>query len=277
MIIVDGKIIAQKVLSQIKTRLDGRLVHVAAIWVGDNLAISHFVEMKKKYAESVGIKIDVYHFNNNAPEDKIINKIRELSNNPGIKGLIIELPLPEHLSRDKILNSISKTKDIDVLSVSAQEDFYNNRSNILPPAVEALKILFEEYQINPKEKIAAVFGQSILIGKPISHWLEQMEAKVLRINEYTSNTEELSHQAEIIISGVGKPNLIREDMIKDGAVIVDFGFEKLENKITGDIDFDSVAPKASLITPVPGGMGPIVIAAFLKNAVQEDLDSYKIL
>lgn len=269
MIIADGKAIAQKVLSQIKTQLDGQLINIAAIWIGDNLEISHFVKMKKKYAESVGIKINIYHFDNNVPEDKIISNIHELSDNPSIKGLIIELPLPEHLNRDKILDSIPKEKDIDVLSALAQENFYNNRSKILPPAVEALKTLFEEYQINPKEKIAAVFGQSILIGKPISHWLEQMEAKVLRIDEYTSNTEELSRQAEIIISGVGKPNLIRKNMVKDGAVIVDFGFEKLENKITGDIDFDSVAPKASLITPVPGGMGPIVIAAFLKNAVQE--------
>ena len=289
MIIVNGRAIAQKVLAQIKTDFSGRSISIAAIWVGDNLAINRFVEIKKKYAESIGIKVTVFHFNSNEPEDKIVNKIKELSEDKNISGIIVELPLPDKFNRDKILNSIPKEKDIDVLSASAQENFYNNRIGLLPPAVGALKILFEEYKIDPAKKTIAVLGQSILIGKPISHWLEQVGAKVFRIDEYTSNPKELSHQADIIISGVGKPNLIRENMVKEGAIVVDFGFEKLGDpapnfsadrhskkgrvwsragKIAGDVDFDSVAPKTYLITPVPGGMGPIVIAAFLKNIVR---------
>ncbi|MEK7121898.1 MAG: bifunctional 5,10-methylenetetrahydrofolate dehydrogenase/5,10-methenyltetrahydrofolate cyclohydrolase [Patescibacteria group bacterium] len=289
MIIVDGRTIAQKVLSQIKTGLNGRSISIAAIWAGDpapslsadrhsekgrawggagNLAIGRFVEMKKKYAESVGIKMIIFHFDSSDSEEKIINKIEELSEDKCISGIIVELPLPERFDRDKILNLIPKEKDIDVLSTSAQESFYNNGTELLPPSVGALKLLFKEYGIDPKGKTVAVFGQSMLIGKPISHWLEQRGAKVFRIDEYIPNPKEFSRQADIIISGVGKPNLIKEDMIKGGVVIVDFGFEKLENKVTGDVDFDSVAPKSSIITPVPGGMGPIVIAAFLKNAVQ---------
>jgi methylenetetrahydrofolate dehydrogenase (NADP+)/methenyltetrahydrofolate cyclohydrolase len=272
MIIADGKTIAQKILSQIKTDLNGRSVSVAAIWVGDNQAIGRFVEMKKKYANSIGIEVNIFHFGNNDSEDKIISKIKELSEEKEMSGIIVELPLLEKFDRDKILNSISKNKDIDVLSASAQENFYNNNTGLLPPSVEALELLFKEYGVDPKSKVAAVFGQSMLIGKPISHWLEQMGAKVFRIDEHTPNPKEISCQADIIVSGVGKPNLIKEDMVKEGAIVVDFGFEKLGEKVVGDVDFDSVAPKSSLITPVPGGMGPIVIAAFLKNAVQVTQD-----
>ncbi len=281
MIIADGKTIAQKVLSQIKTGLGGsrsgasptpgelcRSVSIAGIWVGEDLATGRFIEMKKKYAKSVGIKMIIFHFDGDYTENKIINKIKRLSKDKDIGGIIVELPLPDKFDRDKILNSIPENKDIDVLSASAQENFYNNDTELLPPSVGALELLFREYGIDPKGKTAAVFGQSILTGKPISHWLEQMGTKVLRIDEYTHNPEELSRRADMIISGVGKPNLIREDMVKEGAVIVDFGFEKLRDKMTGDVDFNSVAPKSSLITPVPGGMGPIVIAAFLKNVVR---------
>ncbi len=273
MVIIDGKAIAQKVLSQVKTGLKGRTISIAAIWAGENLAIGRFVEMKKKYAESAGIEMIIFHFDSNDPEDKIINKIKELSKDKDINGIVVELPLPDKCDRDKILDTIPKEKDIDVLSASAQKSFYNNNAKLLPPAVDALEILFKEYGIDPQGKTAAVFGQSILIGKPISHWLEHAGANVFRIDEYTPNPKEMSCRADIIISGTGKPNLIKEDMVKEGAMIVDFGFEKLRDRIAGDVDFDSVAPKSSLITPVPGGMGPIVIAAFLRNAVQIEQNS----
>ncbi|MBI2068813.1 MAG: bifunctional 5,10-methylenetetrahydrofolate dehydrogenase/5,10-methenyltetrahydrofolate cyclohydrolase [Candidatus Yanofskybacteria bacterium] len=260
MIIVDGKALAQKILSKIKTGLDGRSVSIAAVWAGDNLAIGRFVEMKKKAANSVGINMDIYHL---ASEDAIASKLKELADDKSVTGIIVELPLPPGYNRDNILKLISQDKDIDVL----------NGSPLLPPAVSALKTLFEEYKIEPKGKTAAVFGQSILVGGPISNWLENMGAKVFRIDENTENTRELCLKADIIVSGVGKPNLITGNMIKDGAVVVDFGFEKLGDKVAGDVDFNSVAPKSSLITPVPGGMGPIVIASFLENALTLYLSS----
>ncbi len=266
MIIADGKAIAQKLLSQIRTGLDGRPVSIAAIWVGDDQTTERFVEIKKKYAESIGIEVSIFNFSINDPEEKIINKIKELSEDKKINGIIVELPLPASFNRDEILNLVPEQKDIDILSESAQKNFYSNSTKLLPPSVGALDFLFKEYGINPKNKTVAVFGQSILIGKPISHHLEQMGAKVFHIDEFTLNPENFSRQADIIISGVGKPNLIIGEMVKDGAIVVDFGFEDLNGKIVGDVNFDSVASKTSFITPVPGGMGPIVIASFLKNA-----------
>ena len=265
MVIVDGKVLAQKVLSQIKTQLNGRRISIAAVWAGDNLATGRFVEMKKKYAESVSMKMAVYRLDS---EDALTSKVRELAEDKNVTGIIVELPLPPGYNRDNLLKLIPQDKDVDVLNGSA----------LLPPAVGALKTLFEEYKIEPKGKTAAVFGQSILIGKPVSHWLESQGANVFRIDENTENAEGLCLQSDIVISGVGKPNLINGNMIKDGTVVVDFGFSarggsafggenKEGEKVAGDVDFDSVAPKASLITPVPGGMGPIVIASFLENAL----------
>src|SRR3989344_7295618 len=188
MITVDGKAIAKKVLDRIRTGLNGRSIFIAAVWTGDNLAIGRFVEMKKKAAESVGINMDVYHL---ASEDSITSKLKELAGDKNVTGIIVELPLPPDYDREGLLKLIPQDKDIDVLNGSA----------LLPPAVDALKILFEEYKIEPDGKTAAVFGQSILIGKPISHWLDNMGAKVFRIDENTENAEELCLQADIIVSG----------------------------------------------------------------------------
>ncbi len=299
MIVVDGKAIAKRVLDRIQTDLKGsrsgasptpgelcRRISIAAVWAGNNMAIGRFVEMKKKAAESVGINMDIYHL---ASEDAIASKLKELAGDKNVTGIIVELPLPTDYDRVGLLKLIPQEKDIDVLNGSA----------LPPPAVGALKTLFEEYEVEPKGKTAAVFGQSILVGGPISNWLENMGARVFRIDENTENPKELCLQADIVVSGVGKPSLITGDMVKDGAVVVDFGFvqifpnlkdlRKTEDprfanralreanrekiKIVGDVDFDSVAPKSSLITPVPGGMGPLVIASFLENALKLYLSS----
>ena len=138
----------------------------------------------------------------------------------------------------------------------------------MPPAVEASKIVFEKYAINLPKKKAAVFGQGALVGKPIAHWLEQQGAEVYRIRSTTEKPEELSRQADIVIAGVGKPGLITGDMVKEGAVVLDFGYGiDAKGKMTGDVNYNSVEPKVSFVTPVPGGMGPILIAAVLKNLI----------
>ncbi|MBI2063124.1 MAG: bifunctional 5,10-methylenetetrahydrofolate dehydrogenase/5,10-methenyltetrahydrofolate cyclohydrolase [Candidatus Yanofskybacteria bacterium] len=171
-------------------------------------------------------------------------------------GVLVELPLPLHINTQYIINAVPQEKDVDVLSEKSQGAFLADRSLILPPAVEAVKIIFEKYDINPKGKNCAVFGYGLLVGKPIGHWLASQGATVSIINEFTSNPAELSCHADIIVAGTGQEDLITKDMIKEGSVIIDFA---------KDVDFDEVSKKASWITPVPGGVGPIVIAAVLKN------------
>ena len=265
--IIDGKAISQRVLDKVQSNLLGKPLTIAAVWVGEDPSIGRFVEMKEKRAASIGIKMETYHFESTTSESVVIDQMKKLAEDESIKGIIVELPMPEGFDQDRILNIVPVNKDIDVLSTEAQREFYQDRSKVLPPAVEALKMLVEECHLDLKEKTAVVFGRSILIGKPITHWLTSRSKKVLIIDEDTKDADKICREADIVVSGVGKPGLINAAMIKEGAVVVDFGFEKLGDKVSGDVDFDSVSPKASLITPVPGGMGPLGIAAFLQNAV----------
>ena len=172
------------------------------------------------------------------------------------------MPIPEKIDSVAILNTIPVQKDVDILSFEAQEKFYSGDFSILPPAVEAVKSIFEDYKIEAKNKKAVVFGQGVLVGKPVSFWLEKQGSLVTAIDEFTKNPETYSREADILIAGVGKINLIKEGMVKEGAVVIDFG---------PDVDFESVSKKSSFITPPMGGVGPIVIAAVLKNLVNLNL------
>lgn len=266
--IIDGRKIAEEVLEELKKDVSSRglKLRLAAVLVGDDSEFKKFVKLKEKAAERVGIDFTTYRFPEGIEMGELKNNLVEISE--WADGVLVELPLPKNIDQQAVLNDISVEKDVDVLSDEAQKLFYDNKSKINPPAVEALKIVLEKNNILLNGKRAAVFGQGVLVGKPISHWLEQESVEVFRIRSKTENPGELSRQADIVIAGVGKPGLVMGDMIKDGAVVIDFGYGKnLAGKMVGDVDFDSVSSKASLTTPVPGGMGPILIAAVLKNLV----------
>lgn len=268
---IDGTTIANKVLGQVaeEIRNSGKEFHLAAIVVGDDSGLNKFVELKKKAAESIGIQFSAYKFDGDTEKQgEVVATLKFLADDPSINGILIELPLPSGWDTQKILDLVPDAKDVDVLSSWAQKDFYNNTAKILPPAVGALKMVIDEHKISLKGKRVAVFGQGMLVGKPIAHWLTQQGVTVDPIDEFTKNSEEISQKADIIISGVGKPGLIGADMVKDDAVLIDYGFGKKGSKMFGDVDFESVSKKASLITPVPGGMGPLVIAAVLQNLVE---------
>jgi len=265
MAVIDGKKIAEELLADLKKTIAGRDLRLAAIIIGDDPALKVFVNLKRKAAHAIGIEFSSYMVETPA---QVMETIQWLSKDPAIQGMLVELPIPRGFNTQKILDAIPVEKDVDVLTSKGEEDFYKNESDILPPAVEALKILMKHQKINPKGKNIAVFGQGRLVGKPISHWLSLQGADVHAIDENTENPESISASADIIISGVGKPGVITANMIQEDAVVIDYGFGKKGSKLAGDVDFETVVKKASLITPVPGGMGPIVVAAVLKNLVQ---------
>lgn len=272
--IIDGKKIAEEIISQITDEIKqlSKQPRLAALLVGDYPGSWKFLELKKIAAKKIGIDFRIYEFPESVTTRELRKEIVAISKAQVNSGVIIELPLPAHINTQYVLNAIPEEKDVDVLSQKAQGSFFAGRSAILPPGVEAIKIIFENYNIELKGKNCAVFGYGILVGKPISHWLAANGATVSIINEFTPDPKLLTLNADIIVSGVGKPNLITADMIKaptpkdrgsdqsvgDGAVIIDFG---------PDVDFPSVSPKCSLITPPTGGIGPIVVAAVLKNLV----------
>lgn len=269
--IINGKKLADKILGELREEIktfqqaQGKTLRLASVLVGSDLGSKKFLELKQKAAEKIGIDFKLYEFPENISTQKLRKELNTICKASVNSGVLIELPLPKHINTQAVLNVIPQEKDIDVLSQKAQGAFFTGRSKILPPSVEAVKIIFEEQKIKLKELNAAVFGYGLLVGKPIAHWLLQEEVTVSVINEFTKNPEKFSREADLVISGIGKAETIKSDMIKKDAVVIDFGYENKKGKISGDVDFGSVSKKASLITPVPGGVGPLVIAAVLKN------------
>ncbi len=263
--IIDGRKIAEEVLEELKQEISDKepKLRLGAVLVGDDSEFRKFVELKGRAAEKVGVDFTIYKFPEEIGTEELKKSMREIVE--WSDGVLVELPLPKQIDQQAVLNEVPVEKDVDVLSDEAQKLFYENKSKINPPAVEALKIVLEKNNISPKGKNVAVFGQGVLIGKPISHWLEQQGAEVSRIRSTTENPEKLSIEADIIVAGVGKPGLIMGDMVQEGVMVIDFGYGKKDGKMLGDIDSESVLPKASLITPVPGGVGPVLIVAVLKN------------
>lgn len=261
---IDGRKIAQKILDEIREKVEalqqaqGKKLRLAAVLISSDEELKKFLELKRKAAEEVGIEFRQYDFPGNVTDNELLDELDKICKEKTTQGVILELPLPKRLNTQYLLNTIPEEKDVDVLSEESQEKFFSGKSKILPPAVEAVKQIFDEYDIDPRGKTAAVFGQGLLVGKTVSHWLARQGANVSVVTEDTKEPEKVSRKADIIVSGVGHPNLITEEMVKEGAVLIDFG---------RDVDFESVSKKASLITPPTGGVGPIVVAAVLKNLV----------
>lgn len=292
--VIDGRKIADEILEELKDKIAKikKPPYLAAVLVGDDAGSRRFLELKKKAAKSIGVECRIYEFPEKISNGELRKKLNQIVKATTCGGMIVELPLPAHLNTQAILNTVPEEKDPDVLSQKAQGAFFAGRSEILPPSVEAVKQIFSaiggpasggEESFNLKGKTAAVFGYGLLVGKPVSHWLTGQGVAVTVINEFTENPAELSEKADIIVSGVGKPGLIKSDMVKEGAVVIDFGFagtggakpapggspeHSVLQNVFGDVDFEEVSKKASLITPVPGGTGPIVVAAVLKNFIE---------
>lgn len=274
--VIDGKIIAEKILNETKAKLvsiktlqraQGKPPFLAGVMIGKNDASLSFLNIKKRTAKSVGIDFRIYEFPENISNGELRKKLGQILKGHICGGMIVELPLPPHLSVQHILNMVPEEKDPDVLSQKSQGTFFVGRSNILPPSAEAVKNILEECEVGIKGKTAAIFGYGLLVGRPVAHWLATQGATVSIINEFTKNPAEISRQADIIVSGVGKANLITVDMIKEGSVVIDFGYSKIGGKISGDVDFENAKEKASFITPPTGGTGPIVVASVIKNFV----------
>ncbi|MEK7603568.1 MAG: bifunctional 5,10-methylenetetrahydrofolate dehydrogenase/5,10-methenyltetrahydrofolate cyclohydrolase [Patescibacteria group bacterium] len=268
--IIEGKLISKKILEELKGEIRQKNLNLflAAVLVSDNPGIRKFIELKGKAAMEVGIDYNIFEFSEKISEEMLKNEVRKIVTDKGNNGVLVELPLPKGINAQNILNEITIDKDVDVLSREAQDSFFSNESGILPPAVEAVRTVLEFYKFEVKGMKAAVFGYGLLVGKPVAYWLSQNGADVSIIDENTKNPEKYSLEADIIISGVGKPEFIGGDMVKKGVVVIDFGYENKDGRMVGDFKFDEVAPKASLITPVPGGMGPVVVAAVLKNLIK---------
>ncbi|RJQ14563.1 bifunctional 5,10-methylenetetrahydrofolate dehydrogenase/5,10-methenyltetrahydrofolate cyclohydrolase [Candidatus Parcubacteria bacterium] len=262
--IISGREMAHKVLKKLTLTWPRvkKQPSLGIILVGENPASLSFIREKERAAETVGIDYRIYEFPYSVSTNNLKKKFKSLLKKH--TAWIIQLPLPRHILSQEILDLIPSEKDADVLSAHSWLHFLAG-SKILPPAVGAVEEIFRQYKVKPKGKTAIVVGFGPLVGQPVAFWLAQQKARVNVINEGQKKPENFLKKADIIVSGVGKAHLIRGDHIKKGAVVIDFGFAKKDGRFVGDVDFVSVAKRARIVTPVPGGAGPLTVAMLMKN------------
>jgi len=297
-ILLDGKEVSQKVLDELKpeiaeinTRLYPRRLRLDIIMVGDHAPSLTFVKRKKEMGENLGVRIKVHHFAIGVPMTQVTEKdisnnklcveMNKLCKNRRVHGILVQLPLPAHLNEQSILNIVPESKDVDVLGKDACGKFYTETETILPSTLAGILRLLEECEIaNFSGKNVVVVGAGKLVGKPaINYFMRKgVSASAFNIRSRTQDKEKFLKEADIIISGAGVPRLVTGDMVKDGVIVIDAGTAKdpQTGKLVGDVDFATVAPKASYITPVPGGVGPMTVAMIFYNLVQLAKQRYKI-
>ncbi|MFA4890474.1 MAG: bifunctional 5,10-methylenetetrahydrofolate dehydrogenase/5,10-methenyltetrahydrofolate cyclohydrolase [Candidatus Paceibacterota bacterium] len=269
--LIDGKKIAEEIKEELKKEIMANPpaggLKLAIVQVGENEISKKFVEKKVKFAEEIGVETELYNLPAEILTEELREKMVEICNDQKNNGVILQLPLPEHIDTQYVLDGIPVNKDIDVLSSNPPTG-----GKILPPLVGVVKIIFEKYDIKPVGKNIVVIGRGILVGKPIANWLIDQGATVSVLNSKTPNPSDYTLIADVIISGVGKPGLIKPDMVKNGVVIIDAGTSPSTGsgqpaKLIGDFD-PAVAEIASLFTPVPGGVGPLTVAMLFQNLVE---------
>ncbi len=273
MAILDGRALAKKIRASIKKEVDNLkkediIPGLAFILVGDNPASQVYVNMKTKACEEVGI----YSINHRMPseisERELIEVIKMLNDNPMVDGILVQLPLPKHLNEEKIIETIDYRKDVDGFHPYNMGRLARGNPLFISCTPYGIMKLLNEYSIDVKGRDVVVVGAGNITGKPMALMLTNSGATVQICHIYTQNLKEKTKRADIVISAVGKPNLITEDMVKEGAVVVDVGISRVKDRVVGDVDFEGVSKKASYITPVPGGVGPMTIAMLLYNTLQ---------
>ncbi len=274
MTILDGKKLSQKIKSQVKKEVEelkkeGIVPGLAVILVGNDPASRVYVRMKKEACQNVGIYSVVHEFPENISEKELLSTIDMINENPNIHGLLIQLPLPKHIDTTKILERVSPAKDVDGFHPYNMGRLVEGLDTFAPCTPLGVMELFKEYNIELYGKDVCIVGASNIVGKPMWALLVNEMATVDICHIATRDLASHTKRADIVIVGVGKPNLITADMVKEGVIVVDIGINRLDDgRLVGDVDFENVSKKASYITPVPGGVGPMTIAMLLKNTLK---------
>lgn len=265
--LLDGKKVSHEKINILKEKISkiNRQLGIAIIKVGNDSSSEIYVNMKKKKAIELNYNCKEIFLSESVKEEEVIKIINELNNNNLIDGIIIELPLPKHLNKDNILNSISKIKDIDGLSKENKYLLENNTPYIIPCTPLAVLDLLDYYKINLSNKKITIIGKSELVGHPLYTILKNKKLDVELLDSKTINIKEHTILSDIIIIAIGKKEYLKDNMVKKGVIIIDIGINKENNKIYGDVDFNNVSKKSSYITPVPGGIGPMTIYEAMNN------------
>jgi methylenetetrahydrofolate dehydrogenase (NADP+)/methenyltetrahydrofolate cyclohydrolase len=280
--ILDGKKAAQAIKDELKLDVAQRasegkkIPHLAAILIGNNGAGETYVAAKIKACEEVGFRSTLIRFEEAISEIKLLEAIEQLNNDPDVDGILVQLPLPKHISDEAVINTIQPDKDVDGFHPVNAGKLVQGLVTFVAATPYGIMLLLEHYKIDTKGKHAVVIGRSNIVGRPVSILLSSNRnpgnCTVTICHSHTKNMEEICRSADIIVAALGKPEFVTAEMVKDGAVVIDVGITRVADtskksgfRLKGDVHYETVAPKCSWITPVPGGVGPMTIAALLKN------------
>ncbi len=272
--IIDGKAIAKSVREEWKKHVDdlkknGITPGLAVIIVGDNPASRVYVNNKIKACEEVGLYSEVHEMPNDTSEKILLEQIKDLNNNSQIHGILVQLPLPDHIDDDKVLEAISVDKDADGFHLYNMGALVVGNTVFPPCTPYGIQCLIERTNVPVEGQHAVVVGRSNIVGKPMALMLLQMNATVTICTSKTRDLASITNLADILVVATGKPNMITADMVKKGAIVIDVGINRLEDgRLVGDVDFDAVKEVAGYITPVPGGVGPMTITKLVVNTIQ---------
>lgn len=272
--LIDGKKISADIKEEVKKkagelREKGTEVCLAVIQVGNNPASTVYVNNKKKACEYVGIKSLSYELKEETTEEELLGLIDKLNNMPEVNGILVQLPLPEHIDEDKVIERISPKKDVDGFHPMNVGALSIGRKGFISCTPYGIIQLLKRSGIDIEGKHCVIVGRSNIVGKPMAMLLLRENGTVTVVHSKTKNIKEITSQADILVVAIGKPKYITKEYVKDGAVVIDVGINRNENgKLCGDVDFDDVLPKVSAITPVPGGVGPMTIAMLMNNCLE---------
>lgn len=255
--LLDGKLVKEEYLTTLKTKLNNinKKLGLAVIQIGDNPASNLYISQKEKISKELGYNFIVKKFNEDSSEEQILKEITKLNEDNNIDGIILHLPIPDKYNKDLILNQISYQKDVDGLTKINMEKLLSNNPYLIPCTPQGIIDILNYYKIDYKHKNIVILGRSNLVGTPLYNLLIKDNPNITLCHSKTENLSNITRNADILITAIGRPNYITKDMIKDNVIIIDAGINYYNNKIYGDVDFNSVLDKASYITPVPGGVG----------------------
>jgi methylenetetrahydrofolate dehydrogenase (NADP+)/methenyltetrahydrofolate cyclohydrolase len=274
--IIDGKALATKVRNEVSKAVlelnkEGITPGLATVIVGNDPASTVYVKNKGKFAKEVGIKSLQYSLSESVSQEDLLKLINDLNVNNDVDGILVQLPLPKQIKSEIILDAIDPSKDVDGFNIVNAANIYLNREGVIPCTPLGCLIMLRSINESLKGMNAVIIGRSNIVGKPMAQLLLNEDCTVTTVHSKSNNIEKIVKEADIIIAAVGIPNLVNENWVKKGAIVIDVGINRInyenKTKLVGDVDFNAVQPLASYITPVPGGVGPMTIACLLMNTV----------
>ena len=279
-VIIDGKALAKKIRSNLKVECDdlkkeGITPKLAVIMVGDDHASKVYVRNKSRACNEVGIEYQEYLLDKNTRQEDLIDLIKRLNQDKTVNGILLQSPIPEHLDINRAFKAITYLKDVDGFTPSSVGKLCIGEDTFVSCTPLGVIKMFEEYNIDLNGKDVVILGRSNIVGRPLIQCCLQKNATVTACHSKTKNLKEHTKRADVIISAIGQPKFVTADMVKDGVVIIDVGINRNEEgKLVGDVDFENVEKKASYITPVPGGVGPMTIAMLMHNVIKATKEQY---